>query len=167
MLYFERVKVGGTAHFFVYMSMISQELYREIEALVEGLGLELVSLDWKGTSRKGEVQVAVDGGGGGGVDECAKVSRHLGVLLDLRDPFPAKYTLKVSSPGIDRPLRTERDFVRAVGKPLRFRHENVVVKGTLAGCSEGRLEVVVREERRSFPLGEVSAARLLGPWEEV
>jgi ribosome maturation factor RimP len=148
-------------------TMISQELRREIEALVEGLGLELVSLEWKGTGRKGEVQVTVDRAGGVGIDDCQKVSRHLGVLLDLRDPFPARYTLKVSSPGIDRPLRTERDFLRAIGKAVRFQHENTVIKGILTGCAEGRLEVAVREERRTYPLGEVRAARLLGPWEEA
>ena len=147
--------------------MISQELHREIEALVGGLGLELVSLEWKGIGRRGEVQVVIDREGGVGVDDCAKVSRHLGVLLDLKDPFPAKYTLKVSSPGIERPLGTERDFHRALGKPLRFQHENTVVKGTLAGCAEGRLEVIVRGESRTYPLGEVRNARLLGPWEEV
>lgn len=147
--------------------MISQELRREIEALVEGLGLELVSLDWKGTGRRGEVQVTIDREGGVGVDECAKVSRHLGVLFDLKDPFPGKYTLKVSSPGIERPLATERDFLRAIGKALRFQHQNTVVKGTLAGCAEGRLEVVVRGEQRTYPLGEVRRAQLLGPWEEV
>jgi ribosome maturation factor RimP len=149
------------------MSMISQELHREIEALVEGLGLELVSFEWKGTGRHGEVQVTIDREGGVAVDDCAKVSRHLGVLLDLKDPFPGKYTLKVSSPGIERPLNTERDFLRAMGKPLRFQHENTVVKGILAGCADGRLGVDVRGERRTYPLGEVRNARLLGPWEEV
>ena len=147
--------------------MISQELRREIEALVEGFGLELVSFEWKGTGRQGEVQVTIDRAGGVRVQDCEKVSRHLGVLLDLKDPFPGKYTLKVSSPGIERPLTTERDFIRAIGKPLRFQHEKIVEKGTLAGCAEGRLEVVVRGERRTYSLGEVRNARLLGPWEEV
>ena len=147
--------------------MISQELRREIETLVEGFGLELVSFEWKGSGRRGEVQVTIDREGGVGIDDCAKVSRHLGVLLDLKDPFPGKYTLKVSSPGIERPLNTERDFLRSLGKPLRFQHDNTVVKGTLAGCAEGRLEVVVRGERRTYPLGEVREARLMGPWEEV
>lgn len=50
------------------------------------------------------------------IEDCAEVSRELGTILDVEDPLPAKYVLEVSSPGLDRPLRSDSDYRRFVGR---------------------------------------------------
>ena len=115
------------------------EIERELEARVEALGFELVDVRWGGSSRRPALRLRIDRedstpGHGVTVDECAKVSRGLESWLDEVAQLPERYVLEVSSPGVDRPLVRDRDF-------LRFRGEKVVLKGhdVLAGRAR-RLE---------------------------
>jgi ribosome maturation factor RimP len=100
------------------------------------------------------------------VEDCAAVSREVGHLLEVEDPIEQAYTLEVSSPGLDRPLRQERDFVRARGKKAK-----VVVREAVAGrhsfvgeiiaAGEGRVTMAAEEGRVEIPLALVKKARLL------
>jgi ribosome maturation factor RimP len=57
--------------------------------------------------------------GGVTLDTCEAISREVADLLDVEDPFPGRYRLEVTSPGLDRPLRTDQDFARAAGRRLK------------------------------------------------
>jgi ribosome maturation factor RimP len=101
------------------------------------------------------------------VDDCAHVSRAVEKLLDAEDPIEGAYTLEVSSPGLDRPVRRPEDFTRFQGSEIRIKTEVPIddrthVTGTLVGISDG--SVIVRgEDDREFriPLGAVKKARLV------
>src|SRR5262245_59510338 len=82
-------------------------------------GLELVDVDWQGAGPRGTLRVAVDKVGGVRVEDCERASRELGDVLDVAGVIDGGYDLEVSSPGLDRPLRKEREFRWAVGKPVR------------------------------------------------
>jgi ribosome maturation factor RimP len=82
-------------------------------------GLELVDLDWRGARPRGVLRVFVDKVGGVRVHDCERLSRELGDILDVAGVIEGAYDLEVSSPGLDRPLRKEREFRWAVGKPVR------------------------------------------------
>ena len=74
------------------------------------------------------------------IDECVNISRHLSQLLDIDDPIKKKYTLEVSSPGIDRPLIREKDFLRFSGfqakiETLRMYDGRKIFKGVLRGVN--------------------------------
>ncbi|NLT97480.1 MAG: ribosome maturation factor RimP, partial [Christensenellaceae bacterium] len=79
-------------------------------------GYEYVGTEFTKTGGTAELIVYVDKPGGIGLDDCEKISRLIEPLIDERAPIEESYCLVVSSPGLDRPLKTERDYRRSVGK---------------------------------------------------
>ena len=78
----------------------------------------LVDIIIKGSEQQQKVIVLLDGDNGVIVDDCAKVSRAMGAALEEDDPFPGKYTLEVSSTGLDHPLTLKRQYLSRIGKEL-------------------------------------------------
>ena len=93
----------------------------DVRALVEpvlvGEGLELFDCEVK----PGLLRVVVDGPAGVDVDRLGQVSKRLSLLLDERDPIPTRYTLEVTSPGLERSLRTPEHFRKSVGTEITVR----------------------------------------------
>ena len=87
-----------------------------LHPILDSMGLELVELEFKKVGRGYLLQVFIDKPEGVNLDDCAEVSRELSVQLDVEDCVPGRYTLEVSSPGLDRPLKKEQDFVRYQGR---------------------------------------------------
>ena len=90
-----------------------------IQPVLEEHGLELVDLDCRGVRPRAVLRVFVDKVGGVRVADCERLSRELGDILDVAGVIEGAYDLEVSSPGLDRPLRKEREFRWALGKPVR------------------------------------------------
>lgn len=100
------------------------------QRVVEAEGIELVEIEFKtGKSRK-LLRVFIDKAGGATVSDCEKVSQQLGTLLDVHDLLKDAYILEVSSPGVDRPLKTDRDFQRALGRWVRIYVNGADQQGT-------------------------------------
>ena len=94
------------------------ELFDLLASTVAHSGLELVDVE----VRPGLVRVVVDGPGGAQLDAIAEATRAVSAALDSRDPLPGhRYTLEVTSPGVERPLRTPAHFARAVGETVTVR----------------------------------------------
>ena len=159
------------------------EVARELDARVADLGFDLVEVEWAGSPRRPIIRLRVDrpdvvpGEGGITVDECATVSRRLEEWLDEHPAMPEKYVLEVSSPGVDRPLTRERDFLRYAGQrvavkgpgPLAGRARRL--EGVLLGLGEGeegsrdvRLQLDNGDEV-SIPAEEISGAHLVFSWD--
>ena len=138
-----------------------------IGPVVRQHGLMLVDVEWRGDRRRGILRVFVDKAGGVGIDECSRLSREIGDLIDAEAVIDHAYDLEVSSPGLDRQLRKDREFQWALGKPVRC---------WLAGGAEhhGRLTEVAPErlvldrdgERIELARDVVTKARLdvTVPW---
>jgi len=100
------------------------------------------------------------------VEDCANVSRALSAVLDVEDPIPSAYTLEVSSPGIDRPLTREKDYVRWAGHIVRVETLEPVegrrrFKGTLLGLEAGGVRMKLDDGKEAVvPLSTVSRAKL-------
>jgi ribosome maturation factor RimP len=100
---------------------------------------------------------------------CANVSRDLSPALDVADLIPHAYRLEVSSPGIERPLRAERDFLRFTGHKVRLKHHPVagspagerMVVGLIEGVVDGRVRVVDGKRTHELPLSSIESARLV------
>jgi ribosome maturation factor RimP len=102
---------------------IPEEMRALIEPLVDDHGLELVDVDLKRGRAPWILRVIVDTQDGDGrvpVEQCARVSREIGSHLDAGDLIPARYTLEVSSPGLDRVLAREKDFRAACGREVKL-----------------------------------------------
>jgi ribosome maturation factor RimP len=92
----------------------------EIEGVVQPVlrdhGLTLVDLEWRPRRPRGVLRLFVDKPGGVGIDDCQRLSREVGDVLDASALIEEAYDLEVSSPGLDRQLRTDREFRWATGK---------------------------------------------------
>lgn len=98
---------------------VKQKVHELAAQVAEGEGLELVSTDLLGQGRRTLLRVVVDKEGGVTIADCERMSRSLEALLDVEDPIKSPYVLEVSSPGLDRPLTTQRDFERNIEKLAR------------------------------------------------
>lgn len=146
-----------------------ERLLTMLEPVVEGLGYELVELEHKGPLLRLYIDKHIDKaaaeGGGITVDDCAKVSERVAAVLDAEDPIGGGYTLEVSSPGFDRPLRTLAHFRAQLGKraklelatPLDGRRR---FTGTLLGVEAEVVAIEVDGKRFDIPLRSLGSARL-------
>jgi len=97
------------------------QLVQIIEPALEAMGYELVDLEYRREERGWVVRLFIDSENGVNLDDCAAVSRELGVLLEVEDPVPHAYNLEVSSPGMDRILKKEKDFLRFSGERIKLK----------------------------------------------
>jgi len=100
-----------------------------------------------------------------GVDDCRHVSGDLGVLLDVEDAIDGAYTLEVSSPGLDRPLRGPADYERFRGRMAQFVAAEAVegqthFRGRIQGLEGDRVVLVEGSRTHRIPVALVSRARL-------
>jgi ribosome maturation factor RimP len=114
------------------------------EPVAEGLGLELVDVVYATEYGKRILRVFIDKPGGVTIDDCSDLSRELSTVLDVEDPIPQSYTLEVSSPGLDRLLTKEKDFLRFAGKKVKIRTKEALdgrknFKATITGVENGKV----------------------------
>lgn len=136
-----------------------------LEGPVGALGYELVDIDLR-VGANGLLRLFIDADNGVTLDDCEAVSRQISALLDVEDPIPGSYVLEVSSPGIDRRLRTSGHFAR---------HMNEEVKIQLARPKDGRrrfrgkvtevddqsVSVLVDGMRWQLPIADIASATLV------
>lgn len=152
---------------------LSDELRGQLRSLVESEGLELLAVETAGGGAHTTLRLVVDGPDGITLDQCACVSRQASALLDVEDPFSHRYTLEVSSPGLDRKLYSDSDFDRFSGRRLRVKMKPTHRQHRLViGCLLGRDSDDVRlrqddGEEVSLPRSEIAEARLEVDWSSV
>jgi ribosome maturation factor RimP len=140
-----------------------EEKVPQIRKLIEESGAELVELSFRHYGHKSFVTVIADKPGGIKLDECAVINNRLSPLFD--ELVEGSYTLEVNSPGLDRPIRTETDFLRAVGKALRVFYKDASgrmldVTGELLAVSGGSAEIAREKDGRivAVPIAAVVKA---------
>ncbi|HKA90511.1 MAG TPA: ribosome maturation factor RimP [Haliangiales bacterium] len=138
-----------------------------IEPPVEGAGYELVDLAYVREPHGWVVRVFIDGPHGVAHADCERVSRELSAVLDVHDVIPHAYTLEVSSPGLDRPLRTAAHFARFVGQKARVKLHHGVggrrnFSGTIRAVSPSGTDVTLDVDGAAFvlPLADLERANL-------
>ncbi len=93
-----------------------EEIRRAVSDLADSMNIEIVEIEWKNT-RDPSITIFIDTEGGVDLDTCEKFHYAVDPILDELDPTGGlPYTLNVSSPGLDRPFKTERDFLRHMGE---------------------------------------------------
>ncbi len=143
----------------------SAELRKLIEPAVTAMGFELVGVEFI-RGKTGLLRVYIDHEDGIGVDDCRSVSYQVSGLLDVEDPIRGRYTLEVSSPGLDRPLFQARDYERFAGREIQLRLSVPLegrrrFKGVLAGLRDDQVVVRMDGEELVVPLHEIDFARLV------
>ena len=117
-----------------------------LEPSIAEKGLELVDLEFVKEGVNWYLRVYIDKDGGVNIDDCEAVSRALEVKLDEKDPIEQAYILEVSSPGIDRPLKKDADFVKYQGeiidvKLYKAQDGSKQYQGRLLGLENGVLSI--------------------------
>lgn len=136
-----------------------------LHPIVEENSCELVDIKYLRESGGRVLRIYLDKEGGVTVDDCANVSRELGVVLDAYDIIPHSYTLEVSSPGLRRPLKRQSDYERFKGRKVKIKttdpvEDRRVFSGTLLGMKGEMILVQVEGRSYSVPFGSVSRANL-------
>ena len=138
-----------------------------VEPVLRDHGVELVDLDWRGHGPRGLLRLYVDKPGGVKIADCERLSREVGDVIDVEGVIDGSYDLEVSSPGLDRQLRKEREYRWAIGKKIRCRlADGRDLRGRLVEVSGAQIAVDTDGERVEVPRGEVVKARLEAevPW---
>jgi len=160
---------GGAEPILIRPGLKAQDLAKKIREVTSpaliACGLDLLEVEVKPLARRLLVRAVVDSPQGVGVEDCARFSRQLGDLLDVHDFIAGSYTLEVSSPGLDRPLRKPADFFWAKGKPVKvtlkkpLEGQNVLT-GTLMDFDGEVLNLKQGEQVFHLALNQVAKARL-------
>ncbi len=106
--------------------LILEEIKRFTDSLLPGMGLELFDVEFKTEGHGWVLRVYIDSPDGITVDHCAKVSRELSAYLDVEDVIDFPYHLEVSSPGLERKLRSIDDFSRYIKEKARVKLQYAV-----------------------------------------
>lgn len=104
-----------------------------IEPVVSSLGLTLWGIEVPSSPKGGKLRVFLDSSRGVTIDQCADVSRHISMLLDVEDPIPGSYVLEVSSPGLERIFFHFHQLLDYIGHPMA-----VILKEPLQGSKKWR-----------------------------
>lgn len=133
-----------------------------VEPILRGMGLELVELQFRRESIGQVLRLIIDCENGLTIDDCTKVSKEVGYLLEVENVIDQAFHLEVSSPGLDRPLQTERDFNRCTGKKIsvsaRVDDSLTELTGILNGCENGVLELYVDQATHNIPIQNIEKA---------
>ena len=136
-----------------------------IEAKLKAMGLELYELKHHRAGRHSTLRVYIDKPEGVTVEDCEQASRELSVVLDVEEFSQGPYSLEVSSPGLDRPLRTARDFARVRGRDVTVELSEPVggsrrVTGAVQECTDSEVLLSCDGETVAVPLGLVTTGKI-------
>ncbi len=103
------------------MRDILDELRQLLSGYLAARGLDLIEVIYRDAGRNTLLRILVDRPYGGiSIQECAKLNHQISALLEEKDIIRDSYILEVSSPGLDRPLKSQKDFLRCIGRNVRF-----------------------------------------------
>jgi ribosome maturation factor RimP len=165
----------GFARFFCFWAMQRDRTVARIWELAtqvaDGEAMEVVDVELRHEgSRAGRVlRLYLDKEGGPNVDDLGRVSRQLGELLDAQDIVEGTYTLEVSSPGINRPLKKPEHFQRFIGKRVRVRTGDMVegrrsFLGILTAVSDNTIKVEVDGKGYEIPFSMIEKSNYEHDW---
>jgi len=153
--------------------MMESKLIKKIEALIlpilESQNIDLVEIELKGKLGAQVLRIFVDIEGGISLDQCVNLSRDIADLLDTKDLITGHYRLEVSSPGLDRPLRTERDFERNLGRKVKIDFltdvgENMTITGTMKQVDDNAVVIMQNNHQFKIDISKISVAKVLPTW---
>lgn len=148
------------------LSKKEQQLLDALAPRAEQEGVEIVTVEVAGAKKAPTIRVYIDTPDGVSFDELSSAQAWINDLMDELDPFPGAYTLEVSSPGIDRPLRTAEHFARFVGDTAVLKTHPVDGRGSWTGAIasvEGDVVVLdVDGAEARIPMDTIKRAHLKG-----
>jgi ribosome maturation factor RimP len=133
--------------------------------VVEGLGYELVGVEYHPSGKESVLRVFIDSAHGVDVDDCARVSHQVSGVLDVEDPIAGEYLLEVSSPGLDRPIFKTADYDRFAGEAIRIKLRERIdgrrrYAGRLLGLQDEAVLIEEQGETVAVPIAAIDRAHV-------
>jgi ribosome maturation factor RimP len=146
------------------MNDIKQKVLNFARQVADEQGVEIFDIELLG---KGKLllRVIIDKQGGVTLNDCERFSKSLGAVLDVENPFPGSYTLEISSPGLDRPLKGIKDFEKNTGKLARIITVEKIENqkffiGRILEISNDFVKLLINGHKIDIPFDRISKARL-------
>ncbi len=140
------------------------------ERVARAHGVEVLELALRRQGRSQVLRVVLDSDDGVDADVVERVTKELSLELDEADPLPGSYILEVTTPGLDRPLRTGRDFRRQRGHEVEILREaagerpRTQLRGTVVAADDQLVTLEVSGSQVRVPLSDVVRGRVVLPW---
>lgn len=151
------------------MSKVTESVEKLITPILEELNIELVEVEFAKEGRDYFLRIFIDKENGVDIEDCGNVSERVSVVLDEVDPITHNYFLEVSSPGAERPLKKEADWLKAIGKNVYIKtyepiENNKVFEGVLTNY-DGEfvtvdMKIKTRTKQVTLPFAKIASARL-------
>jgi len=147
-------------------SKVCQSVIDIIEPVVQSQNLELVDVEFKKEGKDWHLRVYIDKERGITVEDCRNVSHQIEDLIEIEDIVSRQYILEVSSPGLDRPLKSERDFLRNQNRRIQLTvfapiHGRKDFCGVIRGIHDQSLVLQVEGNDLEIPLEKIAKAKLV------
>jgi ribosome maturation factor RimP len=148
------------------MRLIDENIRELIEGSVEDEGLTFVDMSLIRHKGGATLRVYADRPGGITVGECARLSRKLEMVIDNEQIFEGRYTLEVSSPGLDRPLKSEKEFALRVGEKIRLYYSDEdgkshELEGKLENADSRGVSIVNDEGKFNIDFGKIIKGKII------
>jgi len=147
------------------IEQLLKEIQSVIDPILESQGLELVDLEYQRESQGWVLRVYIDREGGVTLNDCAELSGELGTVLDVRDLMANPYTLEVSSPGLNRPLKKPEDYNKYQHRLVKIKTYKPIdgrknFKGILRELKDGNVFLEMEGRIIEIPLKGIAKANL-------
>jgi ribosome maturation factor RimP len=140
-------------------------LKEQLGTIVESLGFELADISAPVVGGRLTIRLFVHSPSGVTLDDCAAISKSVSEKLDRDDPIVGRYTLEVSSLGLDRPLQSEKDYRRRIGEKIKITYrgngKKITVSGILKGIDENMIVLEKEDGIVEIPVKANPLARIL------
>ena len=145
---------------------VIQSVIGLIEPIIHGENLDLVDVEYKKEGKYWYLRVYIDKKGGVFIEDCQKVSRQIEDMIQIDEIINSAYILEVSSPGLDRPLKKEKDFIRSLGTKVKVTTYSPIDKqrnfvGVIKDISNQTLGLDVNGALVAIPLEIIANAKLV------
>lgn len=151
------------------MKRIDPILQERLMTLISSMRYELLGCELLPAGRQTIFRIYIDRPQGISADDCALVSRQISAMLDVEDPIQGKYTLEVSSPGIDRPLFEIAHYKKYIGNRVKIRLHAAInnrrqIKGVLKRVDDEAVYVWIgsSDQELKLPFAMIEKANLIG-----
>ncbi len=135
------------------------------EPIIVSEGMELIDIEHRQESRGWVLRFYIDKEGGVTLHNCSKISEQIGSLLEVKDIIPQRYVLEVSSPGLNRPLKKEKDFIAYTGETIKVKTLKPIEQrrnfsGTLQGYRDGKVMLSADNQEILIPFPLIAKANI-------
>jgi len=136
-----------------------------LEEMFEHTDLELVDVEYRRESSGWVLRAYIDKKGGVQLADCSRTSSQLGDIIEVKDIILDAYSLEVTSPGVNRPLKKQEDFIKVIGETVKLKTRTLLnnrknFRGVLKSCREEMLLIDSDGKEFSIPLSIVKKANL-------